>query len=84
MKNKIYATLCLTSLLFIASSCNVNSSYINREEDKKDAEKVADQFYTLLQKKEFHKIDPMLSTQFKTDQCREIKRLPKRSTKQIR
>jgi hypothetical protein len=65
MKNKFHATLSLISLLFIASSCNVNSSYINREEDKKDAEKVADQFYALLQKKEFHKIDLMLSTQFK-------------------
>lgn len=65
MKNKFYATLPLISLLFIASSCNVNSSYINREEDKKDAEKVADQFYDLLQKKEFQKIDTMLSTQFK-------------------
>lgn len=65
MKNKIYAALCLTTLLFTATSCNVNSSYINREEDKKDAEKVADQFYELLQKKDFQKVDPLLSTKFK-------------------
>ncbi|MDQ0968042.1 hypothetical protein QFZ20_003445 [Flavobacterium sp. W4I14] len=40
MKNKIYASLYLFSLLLIVSSCNFNSAYLNREEDKKDAEKV--------------------------------------------
>ncbi|MGM9477897.1 hypothetical protein ACS5PU_15805 [Pedobacter sp. GSP4] len=65
MKNKFCATLFALSLLLTLSSCNFNSTYINREEDKKDAEKVADQFYALLQKKEFQKVDPLLSTQFK-------------------
>ncbi|WP_145859494.1 hypothetical protein [Pedobacter suwonensis] len=65
MRKKIYAALYLTTMLFFASSCNVNSTYINREEDKKDAERVANQFYEFLQKKEFQKVIPLLSTKFK-------------------
>ncbi|TCD21055.1 hypothetical protein EZ456_19170 [Pedobacter psychrodurus] len=65
MKNKIYAPLYLLCLLFALTSCNFNSTYINREEDKKDAEKVANEFYKLLEKKEYNKIDPFFSTQFK-------------------
>ena len=65
MKNKIYASLYLFSLLLIASSCNFNSTYLNREEDKKDAEKVADQFYTLVEKNDLKNLSPLLSNQFK-------------------
>jgi hypothetical protein len=65
MKNKIYASLYLFSLLFIATSCNFNSTYLNREEDKKEAEKVADQFYTLVEKNDLKNLSPLLSDQFK-------------------
>ncbi|ARS42783.1 hypothetical protein CA265_25205 [Sphingobacteriaceae bacterium GW460-11-11-14-LB5] len=65
MKNKIYTSLYLFSLLFIATSCNFNSAYLNREEDKKEGEKVADQFYALLQQKDLKKLSPILSNQFK-------------------
>lgn len=65
MKNKIYASLYLFSLLFIATGCNFNSAYLNREEDKKEGEKVADQFYALLQQKDLKKLSPILSNQFK-------------------
>ncbi|MGN8057339.1 hypothetical protein ACTJKN_13760 [Pedobacter sp. 22163] len=65
MKNKIYVSLYLFSLLLIASSCNFNSTYLNREEDKKDAEKVADQFYTLVEKNDLKNLNPLLSNQFK-------------------
>jgi len=65
MKNKIYASLYLFSLLLIASSCNFNSTYLNREEDKKEAEKVADQFYTLVEKNDLKNLSPLLSNQFK-------------------
>ena len=65
MKNKIYALLYLFSLLFIATGCNFNSAYLNREEDKIEGEKVADQFYALLQQKDLKNINPLLSNQFK-------------------
>ncbi|WP_426327555.1 hypothetical protein [Pedobacter sp. R-06] len=65
MKNRIYASLYLFSLLFIATGCNFNSAYLNREEDKKDAEKVADQFYTLVEKNDLKNLGPLLSNQFK-------------------
>lgn len=71
MKNRIYAPLYLLCLLFAATSCNFNSTYLNREEDKQDAEKVANQFYTLLQKKDFQKIDPLLSNRFKATTSKE-------------
>ncbi|AZA77615.1 hypothetical protein EG347_08850 [Chryseobacterium sp. G0186] len=38
----------LISFLFI--SCNFNQTYHNREEDKKDAEKITGKFYSLLKK----------------------------------
>ncbi|WP_316847052.1 hypothetical protein [Pedobacter psychrodurus] len=65
MKNKFYAPFYLLFLLFSLSSCNFNSTYLNREEDKKDAEKVSDQFYALLEQKDFKKLSPLLSNQFK-------------------
>ncbi len=65
MKNKIYTLLFLFSLLFTATGCNFNSAYLNREEDKKEGEKVADQFYALLQQKDLKKLSPILSNQFK-------------------
>ncbi|WP_316808384.1 hypothetical protein [Pedobacter agri] len=65
MKNKFFSVLLTSSLLLTLISCNFSGTYINREEDKKAAEKVADEFYTLLQKKEFQKVNPLLSTQFK-------------------
>jgi hypothetical protein len=65
MKNKFYAPLYLLCLLFSLTACNFNSTYLNREEDKKEAEKVADQFYTLLEQKDLKKISPLLSNQFK-------------------
>ena len=71
MKNRIYVTLYLLSLLLTATSCNFNSTYINREEDKKDAEKIANQFYTLLQKKEYQKLDTLLSNRFKATTSKE-------------
>lgn len=71
MKNRIYAPLYLLCLLLAATSCNFNSTYLNREEDKQDAEKVANQFYTLLQKKDFQKIDPLLSNRFKATTSKE-------------
>lgn len=63
MRNKIYAPL--LCLFFALTGCNFNSAYLNREEDKKDAEKVADQFYTLLEKNDLKNISPLLSHQFK-------------------
>lgn len=63
MRNKIYAPL--LCLFFALTGCNFNSTYLNREEDKKDAEKVADQFYTLLEKNDLKNINPLLSNQFK-------------------
>jgi len=65
MKNKFYIPYYLLLLVFSLTSCNFNSTYINREEDKKDAEKVSDQFYTLLEQKDFNKLSPLLSNQFK-------------------
>ncbi|QNN42511.1 eCIS core domain-containing protein [Pedobacter roseus] len=64
MKNKTYATLYLLCLLFALTSCNFNSTYLNREEDKKDAEKVTDEFYKLLEKKEFDKLNSFFSPRF--------------------
>ncbi|SHM70787.1 hypothetical protein [Chryseobacterium polytrichastri] len=41
----------LISLNLFLVSCNFNSTNQNREEDKKDAEQVAQDFYTLINKK---------------------------------
>ncbi|WP_231427770.1 DUF3887 domain-containing protein [Pedobacter sp. Leaf250] len=65
MKNKLFSVLFAFCLLLTLISCNFSGTYINREEDKKDAEKVADEFYTLLQNNEFQKVNSLLSTQFK-------------------
>ena len=40
-------------LLLLFYSCNFNSTYLNREEDKKDAEKVANKYYDLIKAKNF-------------------------------
>ncbi|MDQ0641356.1 hypothetical protein QF042_004921 [Pedobacter sp. W3I1] len=65
MKNKFYAALYLLCLFFTLTGCNFNSAYLNREEDKKDAEKVADQFYALVEKNDLKNLSPLLSDQFK-------------------
>ncbi|MGN7988044.1 hypothetical protein ACTJKC_11930 [Pedobacter sp. 22226] len=64
MKNKFYAALYLSCLLLILTGCNFNSTYLNREEDKKDAEKVTNEFYKVLEKKEFGKLTPFFSPRF--------------------
>ena len=59
----IFAYLFIVSF---ASSCNVNASYENRENDKKDGEKVTEEFYKFMSKNDFAGTYPLYSDEFFT------------------
>ena len=54
----------MISLLIINVSCAFNGSYENEESEKKDAEKVADDFYEHIKNKEYTFVAPLFSEQF--------------------
>lgn len=49
---------------FSLVSCNLNSIYTNREEDKNEAEKVTNQFYDLIKQSDYTKTYELFSSQF--------------------
>lgn len=53
----------LTTLLtvFLMAACHFNSQYINREEDKVDAEKVSMRFYEYIKNKEYEQTAALFS-----------------------
>lgn len=54
----------LIILITILTSCQLNSTFNNLESDKKDAEKVIDRFYNLLDKQEYDKTHPLFTNDF--------------------
>lgn len=65
MKQQIKQFSILTILLVVTmTSCHFNSQYINREEDKKDAEKVTSQLYELLRAKDYESTTKLFSKKF--------------------
>ena len=61
-KSKI--TIIVLLAVFVLSSCNFNSQYINREEDKKAAEEITNQFYEFIQNQDFNKSLDLFSNKF--------------------
>lgn len=64
-------TNCLTiflvaSISHICSSCHFNSTFINREEDENEAEKITNRFYHLIKTNEYSKTYPLFSNAFFT------------------
>lgn len=57
-------TLPAVLLIVIMSSCHFNSQYVNREEDKKEAEKVTNEFYQLLKAKDYEATTKLFSKKF--------------------
>ncbi|RZL31550.1 MAG: hypothetical protein EOP00_34980, partial [Pedobacter sp.] len=64
MKSKLAQQIGLSLILILIWSCNFNSTFINREEDKKDAEKIAEEFYGHLQKGAYPKLHTLISERF--------------------
>jgi hypothetical protein len=48
----------------VLCGCTFNSSYQNRENDKKEAEKVTNNFYALLELKQFNQVEKLFSDTF--------------------
>jgi hypothetical protein len=49
---------------FIFTSCHFNSSYVDRQEDKNEAEGVTSDFYTYLQRNDFKNSLQLMSSKF--------------------
>ncbi len=49
---------------FSLTSCHFNTTYSNREEDKKDAEKITSQFYDLVKQNDYTKTYKLFSEKF--------------------
>lgn len=66
--------LILVSFLFIA--CNFNETYHNREEDKKDAEKITEKFYDFIQKNNREEAFKLIGNKFfKTTNKRQLNQM---------
>lgn len=59
MKKYILILIALTIV-----SCNFNKTYHNREEDKKDAEKITEKFYTLIKENNRQKAFKLIGNKF--------------------
>ena len=59
---KSFSILALTILTL--TSCHFNSTFINREEDKKDAQKVTAELYELLKSNNYEATVPLFSKKF--------------------
>lgn len=57
-------TLGILLLLFVASGCNQNNPYLNREEDKQEAEKVTNELFSLIQERKFDETLKLFSPEF--------------------
>ncbi|RZJ78940.1 MAG: hypothetical protein EOO47_12285 [Flavobacterium sp.] len=64
MKSKLAQQIGLSLIVILIWSCNFNSTFINREEDKEDAEKIAEKFYGHLQKRAYSKLHALISERF--------------------
>jgi len=65
MKKNLLFKNTLIVLLFISlSGCNFSSTYLNREEDKNDAEKIATKLYSCLEKKDYNELHKLISKRF--------------------
>ncbi|MDC8102987.1 hypothetical protein ACNFU2_20590 [Chryseobacterium sp. PTM-20240506] len=62
-KNYIKSSLLILVLLLI-TSCNFNHIYENREEDKKEAEKITQKFYSLIKANRKEEILKLFSAKF--------------------
>jgi hypothetical protein len=51
-------------LLVTLSACNFNSTYLNRAEDKNDAEIVANRYYGALKNKDYEAVDVFFANEF--------------------
>jgi len=54
----------ITSVSYLFFSCRFNSTFINREQDKDDAEKITNQFYDFLKANEYSKTYSLFSNSF--------------------
>lgn len=61
MKKKLFLSLIFALFLI---SCNFNKTSINRESDKIDAEKVTEELYSYIKKKDFTRAEKLFSDQF--------------------
>lgn len=64
MKQFLKGSLLFACLLLTLMSCHVNSVYLNREEDKKDAEKVTNKLFELIKTKDYKQTTGLFSKQF--------------------
>ena len=60
----LFIKLQLISLIFIFVGCHFNSSYVDRQEDKNEAEGVTSDFYTYLQRNDFKNSLQLMSSKF--------------------
>jgi len=58
---KLFFSLILITIL---SSCHFNAQYLNRIEDKKDAELITNEFYNFIKTKDFEKTYDLFSNEF--------------------
>lgn len=60
--------ICFTLLIttVVLNGCSFNNTYINREEDKKDGEKVTNKFFELIKAKKYNDTFKLYSSQFWT------------------
>jgi hypothetical protein len=57
----IFLSVCTVLIL---ASCHFNSQYINRDEDKKDAEKITTKLFDLLKTKNYNETTELFSNKF--------------------
>jgi len=64
MKQFMRNTLLLVCTVFALASCHFNSEYLNREEDKKDAEKITNKLFELIKAKNYEATTSLFSKRF--------------------
>jgi hypothetical protein len=64
MKSNSIKTAFGILMLVLFTSCNFSSTYLNREEDKNDAEKVSTKLYTFLENKDYKQLHKLISKRF--------------------
>jgi len=64
MQNLKNSSIIFVFILLLLNSCNFNSTYLNREEDKNDAEKIANQYYNFIKAKNYEATYGLFNNEF--------------------
>jgi len=64
MQNLKSSSMIFVLVLLIFSSCNFNSTYLNREEDKNEAKKTADKYYDFIKAKNYEATYKLFDEEF--------------------